>query len=800
MPAKLEEITAVFLRETVRRETWTVGIVRGTNGGPAQFSIVGDSDPDEFKQGLTYRLFGVWDRSNEKFGPQFKFKTFVRALPHGRAGVVRYLQECRHIGPSTAGKLWDKFQADAVRILREQPEVAAAAVSRLTEAHAAEAAEDLRRMQAIEGATVDLMDLIDGRGFPKSVVREAIRMWGNEAAERLKRNPYLTMAFAGIGFKKADAFYLDMGLPPSRLKRQAMCLAHAVETIGVQHGHVWVSLDQAAESLRASIGGADVKTEKAIKLATRGKLLRLRTDAAGQQWLAEERKAAAEESVCRMIVTAFEEAKNSAPAWPSLDRPEFATLTDHQRAGMAKAIGGGPIGILGGSPGTGKTYTTARLISALIAMYGAKEVAMLIAMYGAKEVAIMAPTGKAAVRCREALAANGVSAIEPKTIHRTLGVESADGGWSFRHREGNSLPFKFLILDEFSMVGTGLLRSLLAARGRGTAVLLVGDVEQLPPVEYGAPLRDFIAAGLPCGKLTEIHRNAGTIVRACAAIRDGKPFEVDEMIDLKATPPRNLMMIRTGAAAAPAKVLSMLKTIRDESPFDATWETMTLVAVNKRSALSRKELNPRIQAELNPSGERVEGSPFRGGDKLIQLENQFLKLDGRGDGDGDAAKVLCCNGEFARAVEVHHKKTVVEFDGAGADGKPRRCVVPRGITATGGKDAADDGDTDTGCKMDLGYAITVHKAQGSGCPVVIVCLDEYPGASGQFGVCDRSWLYTAISRAEKLCVLVGTMETAQAICSRRFIWRRKTFMVELLREFASQVGIVFESRVAEEIW
>lgn len=788
MSAKLEEITAVFLREQVRRDLWTVGIVRGTNGGPAQFSVVGDSEPDEFKQGLTYRFFGGWDRTNEKYGPQFKFRTFVRALPHGRAGVVRYLQECRHIGPTTAGKLWEKFQADAVRILRESPEVAAAAVSRLTVENAAEASEDLRRMQAIEGATVDLMDLIDGRGFPKSMVRDAIRMWGNEAAERLKRSPYLAMAFAGIGFKKADAFYLDLGHPPARLKRQAMCLAHAVETIGGQQGHVWVGLEQAAESLRASIGGADVKPAKAIKLATRGKLLRLRTDAAGQHWLAEERKAAAEESVCRMIVTAFDESRTAAPAWPSLDRPEFESLTEHQRAGLAAAIGGGPIGILGGSPGTGKTYTTARLISALIAMHGAES------------IAVMTPTGKATVRCREALVANGVTAIVPKTTHRTLGVASAEGGWSFTHKEGNPLPFKFLIVDEFSMVGTGLLRSLLAARGRGTAVLFVGDVEQLPPVEYGAPLRDFIAAGLPCGTLKEIHRNAGTIVRACAAIRDGKPFEVDEVADLKSTPPKNLVLIQAGKSAAPAKVLAMLKTIRDESPFNPTWDVMTLVAVNKRSALSRRELNPRIQAELNPSGERVEGSPFRAGDKLIQLENQFLKLDGRGDGDGDAAKVLCCNGEFARAVEVHAKKTVVEFDGAGVDGKQRRCVVPRGIAREGGTDAANDDDTDTGCKMDLGYAITVHKAQGSGCPVVIVCLDEYPGASGQFGVCDRSWLYTAISRAEKLCVLVGTMETARAICGRRFIWRRKTFAVELLREFAAQVGVVFESKLEADLW
>jgi exodeoxyribonuclease V alpha subunit len=341
------------------------------------------------------------------------------------------------------------------------------------------------------------------------------------------------------------------------------------------------------------------------------------------------------------------------------------------------------------------------------------------------------------------------------------------------------------------MVGVSLMRSLLAARARGTGVLFVGDVEQLPPVEYGAPLRDFIAAGLPYGELTEIHRNAGTIVRACKAIREGRPFEVDEVADLQSQSPKNLVLIPASKTTAPLKVLAMLRTIRDESPFDAVWETMTCVAVNKKSTLSRKSLNPQIQAELNPTGEVTVGTPFRVGDKVIQLENQFLQLDGF---VSEESKVLCCNGEFAKVVEVHPKKLIVVFS------EPtRRIVVPRG-TKEKDESNEDDGGEDTGCKMDLGSAITVHKAQGSGCPVVIVCLDEYPGASGPYGVCDRSWLYTAISRAEKLCILVGNMATARTICGRRFVWRRKTFMVELLREMAEKVGVAFRKPETVDIW
>ncbi len=405
--------------------------------------------------------------------------------------------------------------------------------------------------------------------------------------------------------------------------------------------------------------------------------------------------------------------------WPPLNRPEFVELTDHQREQLGKALAG-PVAILGGRPGTGKSFTLVRLVRAIQAVHGQSC------------VKVMAPTGKAAQRVKELMAEASLEDVNPTTIHSGLGVESVDeGNWQFRHNETNPLNARFVVIEEASMLGTGLFCSFLAAILKGCGLLLVGDVDQLQPVEYGAPLRDMIAAGLPYGELTEIHRNAGTIVRVCSAISDGQPWEPDDAIDLLIEAPKNLVLHDCNHFLALVKVCSLLEQLRDDSPYDATWDVQVLVAVNKRSSLSRTALNQRLQNLLNPrQGKGDPRTPFRMDDKVIQLRNKFIPCvywSRGGNWQSTDEKVMVANGEIGRVLHAEEKKTIVKFP---TSQKPVIVFRAAGKQKEEGEEN-DDGKMDTGCDLDLAYAITTHKAQGSQWPIIIVCLDEHPGATGQ---------------------------------------------------------------------
>jgi len=798
----LGEVTACPQAERYRNDLFAIHTARSANGStnnpdtPRQFGIMGESEPGEFRPHVQYRFYGIWDNSSQ-YGPTFKFNSFCAVEPHGRAGVVAYLQQARHVGRATAECLWEEFGAEAVRILREEPERASEAAPRFSAEKAKEAAEDLRELAAAENCTIELYNLFDGRGFGKACVRQALKLWGASAVEILRRDPYKAMALRGVGFLKADKFYLDLGKPADKLKRQAYCLSYHTLKASETAGHTWVPIELGLDSLRASIDGAAVSPEKALTLATRGRILRVRKGEAGKTWIADVRRADAEAYCCRKIAEALAEEQ---AAWPSMDEPEFAELTPHQREQLATALRG-TISILGGRPGTGKSFSLVRLVRCLIRLHGPRL------------VKVMAPTGKAAQRVKELMAEAKLSGVDPTTIHRGLVVESADDGWSFKHRETCPLDCRFLVIEECSMVGTGLFRHVLAARARGCNVLLVGDVNQLPPVEYGAPLRDLIDAGLPYGELREIHRNSGSIVRACSAIVDSQPWQPDESLDLQADDPKNLVLMQAGSGTAAQRICNLLETIKDSSPYDPVWDCQVVVAVNKRSKLSRVALNRLLQDMLNPADGTQAGkpkSPFRVGDKVICLKNSFMPVatfNARNEWSSGNEKILVCNGQLGRVLAAEEKKTIVEFDG-------QAVFVPRGskkqeedepepeveIKGNGKpEDRKEEDKPDTGCDLDLAYAVTCHKLQGSQAPIVVVCLDDYPGATGEYGVADRAWLYTAMSRAQKACFLVGMKHTADAMTRRTFIHRRKTFMTEDLRRMAAKAGVVLGIKEVE-LW
>ncbi len=416
------ELTAEFDRvfwSSSDSPRWIAGSATPEGNGDESITVCGNAEEDDLVPGLSYRFYGKW-KDHPKYGRGFDFQTFVLAQPHGRRGVIRYLRQLRGVGEATATELWRKFQSDAVKILREQPDVAAAAVSRFTLAKATLASEQLQGMQVLEACSIDLLEVIDGRGFPKVLARMLIRDYGNQAAAKIQQNPYLLMRYRGIGFSKSDKLYLDLGKDPARLKRQTLCIVHALASD--TNGHTWHPVDKGITAIRESVGSAKHEPVKAIKLGKRSKLIATRRDNAGKLWIADGAKANNEMTIARQL--RMLENDGHYPTWPCVD--DLDLIDDHQRARLYESLRGF-VGVFGGSPGTGKTFTVAQLIAVL-----------LKTMAGG--VAVAAPTGKAAVRLTEAMVACGVH-IKATTIHPLLGVQlmtNSDGGgsgWVFVHNQ-----------------------------------------------------------------------------------------------------------------------------------------------------------------------------------------------------------------------------------------------------------------------------------------------------------------------------------------------------------------------------
>lgn len=707
--------------------------------------VKGPAEPGELVPNLPYKFYGSWKPGHNGYGPAFNFVCATKEIPHSRNAVVEYLIRAFKgknigIGHSKAHALYDHWQADAVRMVRMHPtEVAEKLNHDIEKCRAASAILEADRR--FEDSKIQLTDLFAGKGFPRTAIMECCDRWGAKAPAMIRRDAFLlmTQGIKGAGFNRCDNLFLALGGNPAKLKRQTLAAWYGLNQHG--SGDTWHAVERAIEAIEAKVDSVNTRPAAAIKLGIRAGWMAIDRDH-GPKVLADTKKAKSEADVARLVKRMLA----GSPAWPAVDSAE---LSDHQKEKLAIAMTG-QLGILAGTPGTGKTYTAAALVRAIVSKHGPGS------------ILVCAPTGKAAVRITETLQRYGVEEIHATTIHRMLRPNDlgyGTGNWNFGCNEAAPLDCDFVLCDEASMVDTDLMAALLRAIPPRGHLLLIGDPYQLPPVGHGAPLRDMIVAGVHCGELSEIKRNDGLIVQACAAIKVGKPFATCTQFDAAGN---NLAIVPATSAAGVVNELKKLYAgLRASGRRDIFEDVQVLVALNEKSDMGRTKLNPFLQGLVNPDGKRAEGNKYRVGDKVICLSNAKYP------NESNNPCIPVFNGEMGRVVEVATECTIMEFPDTG-DGERILKIPVKSEWAT---------------SFDLGFCITVHRAQGSEWPVVVVVADDAADR-----VASREHWYTSISRASERCIILGRSATVARQCRRVSIRDRKTLLQEKLNEQSPVIG------------
>jgi exodeoxyribonuclease V alpha subunit len=401
-------------------------------------------------------------------------------------------------------------------------------------------------------------------------------------------------------------------------------------------------------------------------------------------------------------------------------QPDFEGLAGDQKEALSNAVASG-VFILTGAPGTGKTFTIKRIIGS----------------FPEARVALAAPTGKAAKRIYEQ---SGRLAV---TIHKLLEPQMVGDRFVFTRNAENTIAADLIVLDEVSMVDTPLMARFLEAVAPGTRLILVGDTYQLPSVGPGNILKDLIASGaIPSTELTIIKRqDEGLIIRNCHRIKNGQDIELGN-----STARDFFFLKREDQEALQETILDLVSRRFPESyKADPLKEVQVITPLREKTALSCKALNDLFQQRLNPSP-KIEGVRFKVGDKVIQTKNQY-DLD-------------IINGDigYIRDIDVRERTITVAFE------NPERAVqLP-----------LHQND------LELAYAVTVHKFQGSEARIVVVPIHRCLGPL----IVQRNLLYTAVSRAREVCVLVGQREEVPKIIARNQQQRRFTRLAAMLGELS----------------
>ena len=683
---------------------YTVLLLR-VDGEDEPITVVGCIPCAAAGEGMT--VTGVWV-NHPVHGPQLSAESVERRLPQEEEDIVSYLSSgiLKGVGPATAQRLVERFGTDTLRVLEEEPE-RLRTIKGITAKKAMELSEAFRALTGFR----QVMEFLARYDLPVYLAMAVQRTYGDNALQMLRDDPYiLSRAQFGVDFAVADAIAISMGFggdDPCRLRAAIEYeLAH-----NAGNGHVFLPREKllAATAQLVDVDTDMVETalDKLIDsfAVVEKPIANVRGCYLPRLYQAETFVA---QRLLSMLRAPVEQLRQVDKTIDAIEKEQGVSYAPLQRQAVRMAAEGGLL-LLTGGPGTGKT-TSLRGIVALYRRMGL-------------DVALLAPTGRAAKRLGE------VTDCDAQTIHRALGMSYNEltGQAAFKKNGSDPLEAHAVIVDEMSMVDLELMQALLEALRPGCRLVLVGDPDQLPSVGAGNVLGDLLRSTVvPTVSLTQVFRQAeqSAIIRNAHAVNMGQPPQLDsnqgDFFFLCRRSPDRL-------------VQTVVELCRDRLPrnMNIPAEQIQVLSPTRKGACGTVSLNRALQAALNPPSPQKRQKQwgdvtFRVGDRVMQTKNNYDVLWEKDDGTAGSG---IFNGDVGviQDIDSSGELIVLRFD-------------DRTATYT----------ADLLSQLDMAYAITVHKSQGSEYPAVI--LVSAPAAPS---LMVRGVLYTAITRARRMLIMVG---------------------------------------------
>ncbi len=686
-------------------------------------------------EGERIEAFGDWT-AHPEYGEQFSVRMFERKPPQNEDEIELYLGSgvLPHIGKSTARKIVEAFGKDALDVIENDP-------YRLCEIRGISKAkaDDIYKRYVEQIGLKKIVVFFQKYGVSPNLAVKAYRTFGEHIVTVVNENPFILCGIDGFTFKLCDRIAQNMEIPKNFMPRICAGVKSVLLNFAYLNGHTFIPKTALVGQAKILLEVETDEVEDALStLAMDGEVVIERQDEFDAVYLKifNDAERGVATRLREMSGTLYDISRDELDAMIEVaERENEIILADAQRDAI-DAVLRNLASVITGGPGTGKTT----IINAIIKIMEAQ----------GKTIALAAPTGRAAKRMTE------VSGREAKTIHRLLENMPSDsqGRAYFARNEQNKLDCDVLIVDEMSMVDILLMHSLLLALPQKARLIMVGDADQLPAVGAGNVLRDIIESdSVECIKLTEIFRQAKEsmiVVNAHRINRGDMPFCNDYDNDF-------FMVNCTNAEALAQTIADLCQTRIPKAYGVDSISQIQVITPSRKTIVGVQSLNELLQKRLNPVYGKLDektagGSVFRVGDKVMQNKNNYNLEWTKGAETGMGV----FNGDVGFVTGINHfgKTLTVTFD----DEKEVRYDF----------NALDE--------LELAYAITVHKSQGSEFDVVIM-----PMFDTHRLLMTRNLLYTAITRAKRLVILVGKEEVLQQFVKNNNIQARYSGLREKMK-------------------